>query len=234
MLDGFVCATPSIARRFPPERTIVVRNVPRLDEFLSAEGGTEAALPLERERTAIYAGGITEVRGIREMVAAMARVPAELGVRLALLGTFLPSSLEETLSHQPGWDRVDVLGWQTRDEVVRYLQRARVGLLLFHPKPDHLEALPNKLFEYMAAGLPIVASAFPLWREIITLCRCGVLVDPLDANAIAEAVTRLIEHPEEAERMGKAGRIAVQERYNWEAEAGQLVDLYERLLHEDH
>jgi hypothetical protein len=86
------------------------------------------------------------------------------------------------------------------------------------------------MFEYMAAGLPVIASDFPLWREIVDGAGCGLLVDPMDPRAIAEAMQWIIDHPEEAAEMGRRGRAAVEHTYNWEAESTKLVELYRRLL----
>jgi glycosyltransferase involved in cell wall biosynthesis len=81
----------------------------------------------------------------------------------------------------------------------------------------------------MAAGLPVVASDFPIWRKIISESQCGLLVDPLDAEAIAEAMMWIFSHPEEAEKMGQRGLAAVQSKYNWDNEERVLLDLYARL-----
>jgi glycosyltransferase involved in cell wall biosynthesis len=90
--------------------------------------------------------------------------------------------------------------------------------------------MPQKMFEYMAAGLPIIASDFPLWREIIGGIGCGILVDSLQPNAIAAAIEFILAHPNEAEEMGSHGQAAVLAHYNWETQAKKLIDLYSGLL----
>ena len=81
----------------------------------------------------------------------------------------------------------------------------------------------------MAAGLPIIASNFSLWKEIIEGNHCGICVNPLDPKEIARAIEYLIEHPEEAKKMGENGRKAVLEKYNWENESKKLLDVYKGL-----
>ncbi|MBP7411822.1 MAG: glycosyltransferase, partial [Methanoculleus sp.] len=105
-----------------------------------------------------------------------------------------------------------------------------IGLLAF--QPDYYNAyigLPNKLFDYMLCGLPIVASDFPEIRRVVSDAECGLLVDPTNPDAIAGAIIYLMEHPEEAQRMGENGRRAVLEKYNWEEMEGRLLAMYRRI-----
>ena len=222
--DALVAATPTIAARLERihPRTVVVNNFPILDELV---GGDLPAPP--REPLACYIGGLSRARGLEEMLAAIAGCRA--GSRLALAGPFAPASLEATCADRPGWDRTEILGVLDRTGVRQLLGRARVGLVTLHPTPNHVESQPVKLFEYMSAGLPVVASDFPLWRRIVEGCGCGLLVDPLDPAAIAAAIDRLLGDPEEAERMGRRGRDAVERLYNWRAEEARLLALYESL-----
>lgn len=82
----------------------------------------------------------------------------------------------------------------------------------------------------MSAGLPVFASDFPLWRKIVEGSGCGLLINPLKPEEIADAVSYLLENQEEAEEMGKRGRKTVEERYNWGMEEKKLLELYEALL----
>jgi len=82
----------------------------------------------------------------------------------------------------------------------------------------------------MEASFPVIASNFPLWKEIVEGNKCGVCVDPLKPEEIAKAIDYLIEQPKLREKMGKNGRIAVLEKYNWEKESEKLINLYGELL----
>lgn len=222
--SAVVAATPAIARRFPPSKTVTVQNFPLLSELVARSPRPFSERPLR----VVYTGGITEARGAVEMVEAIGKTIADC--RLTLVGKFDRAHTEQGARQDQGWQQVDFHGWQPRSELPGLLSDARVGLVLFHPEPNHVEAMPNKLFEYMSAGLPVIASNFPLWRSIVEEAECGLLVDPLDSGAIAQAIDWMLAHPEEAEAMGRRGRIAVEERYNWDREAEKLVNLYRRLL----
>jgi glycosyltransferase involved in cell wall biosynthesis len=218
--------TPLIASRFPAHKTVMVQNFPIPGELTPAH-----ALPYaSRPPLVAYVGKLEGVRGAREMVAAMAHVPQSADAQLALAGIFEPKTLQSELRATAGWERVQPMGWLTRPEIGTLLGRARVGLVLLHPVDNYLDAQPNKLFEYMAAGIPVVASDFPGWRRLIEECCCGILVDPLSPVEIADAIAWLLARPEEAAAMGRRGQAAVRERFSWDVEAGTLLALYRDLL----
>ena len=225
-VDGYVAATPSIAKRFPKEKTTVIQNFPLPDELLSFGGLDYPERPFE----VAYIGGITRIRGINEMVDAMQHIPARFTARLSLAGEFETSGLFEAIRQKPGWSLVNYLGQRPRSELRPILERSRAGLVICYPEKNHIEAQPNKLFEYMSAGIPVVASDFPLWRSLIESVGCGILVDPKDPHAISKAITWIFEHPTEAQEMGKRGREAVEKYYNWPTEARKLIDLYREFL----
>ena len=220
-----VAATPAIARRFPAARRVVVQNFPLPSEFESAHGAPYASRP----PVAVYVGLIQEIRGAVEMVRAVEAVAARQPVRFVLAGRFDTAALEARVRALPAWQHVDYQGVVPRASVVHQFAHARLGLVLFHPTANHVESQPNKLFEYMAAGLPVVASHFPLWQEIVQGIRCGLVVDPLDPRAIASAIQWLLEHPAEAEAMGARGREAVRQRLNWLPEERTLLECYARI-----
>jgi glycosyltransferase involved in cell wall biosynthesis len=152
---------------------------------------------------------------------------------MMLAGPFSPKGLLTELESLPGWARVQNLGVLDRPSVANLLSRVRLGLLVLQPEPNFVNARPIKLFEYMAAGIPVIASDFPLWRQIIGEARCGLLVDPQDPQAIARAMQYLLSHDAEAEAMGRRGRKAACELYNWNSEERVLLKFYSDLLETD-
>ncbi len=82
----------------------------------------------------------------------------------------------------------------------------------------------------MSTGVPVIASDFPPWREIMAGNDCGLCVNPLDSKAIAGAIGRVVKSPETARRMGENGRQTVLKKYNRAAEEKRLVGFYDDVL----
>jgi glycosyltransferase involved in cell wall biosynthesis len=221
--DGIVGATPFIREKFSRINpyTIDINNYPILGEF-------DNVCPWSgKDMQVCYVGNISEMRGIKELVKACAllHTPATL----ILAGAFETSTLATEVSSLAGWRRVRALGYVDRIGVRDVMSNSMAGIVSLHPRENYLDALPVKMFEYMAAGIPVIASDFPLWREIIEFSSCGLCVDPMNPAAIAEAIDYLVTHPEQARRMGMNGRRAVREHYNWHAESKKMLAFYDKL-----
>lgn len=225
LFDHIVAATPSIAKRFPAQKTSIVQNFP--DELFCSNQYLSYS---DRSASIVYVGSISEARGAREMVSAVGMLPSHIRASLCMAGEWDHAKLATELAFLPGWNRVEYLGTLQRAGVRKLLGQSRVGIAVLHPTSAFLESQPTKLYEYMSAGIPVVVSNFPYWRKIVEGCRCGLTVDPMNPSAIANALQWLLEHPREAQDMGQRGRQAVLQHYNWEQQAQVLRTLYDRIL----
>lgn len=226
--SSVITVTYRIGQRFGSnnKNVVVVQNFPILNEMFDEE----FMVPWnDRKNAAVFVGNIGVIRGIREMVKALQLIPDGLNIQLLLAGYFSPESLKEEIQYMDGWDRCEYIGYAQLRDVTKLLGRAKIGFVLTHPVFNLLNGQPVKLFEYMAAGIPVITSDFPLWREIVEGAGCGLLVNPLKPEEIADAVVYLLENSEEAEQMGKNGRKAVEERYNWGMEEKKLLELYKKV-----
>lgn len=223
-LSAVITATPHIEQRFATlgVRTLTIANYPHLNELAN-----EAAQTLSRETAICYVGSITRTRGALELVAAMKKLP---GVKLLLCGRMEDEALKAELQALPGWTQVEYLGQLDRAGVRDVMARARVGMVTLLPLPSYQDALPIKMFEYMSAGLPVVASNFPLWRSIVEASNCGRCVDPTDIVAVASTVRALLESPALCAQLGSQGQQAVQLTYNWPQEETRLIEAYRHWL----
>ena len=220
--DGLVTATPFINKRFERlhSNAININNFPLLDELHLPHVDWE-----KKEKSVCYVGGLVKNRGIYEMVEALNHTDTQM----LLAGTFGNTKDYEEVQQKSSWNKVHYLGFLDRDGVKNTFQKSMAGLVVLHPTMNYIDALPVKMFEYMAAGLPVIASDFSLWKEIIESNNCGICVDPLKPEEIGKAIQWLVDHPEEAKQMGENGRRAVEEKYNWEKESEKLLSLYKKL-----
>jgi glycosyltransferase involved in cell wall biosynthesis len=230
--SALVTANEFIGDRFSKRnRNIaVLNNYPKMEEIQSPNGQSHKS----RKATLLYVGmRITRSRGAEEMVRSMALLPKDLRAELRLVGGWESTALASFLENTPGWDCTKFLGLLDRAGVACELQKAYAGLVILHPEPNYVTSQPVKLYEYMCAGIPVIASDFPGWRDIVTRAGCGLLVNPLNPQEIADAMEYLLTHPEEAEKMGRRGFQAIVERYNWANEEEELLRFYSKLLSQD-
>jgi glycosyltransferase involved in cell wall biosynthesis len=219
-----VAATPHIRDKFLSlgSQCVDINNFPHLSEFQFVEPSD-----ISKKKSVCYVGGISKVRGVLEIVKAISE--ANHSIRLQLAGEFYDPQLEIEVTSQPGWQKTEFHGWLSRTDVIDLFTKSFAGLVTLHPTESYKDALPVKMFEYMAAGLPVICSDFPLWREIIEGSACGICVDPKNPKSIAEAIDYLFSEPEVAENMSRNGTAAVLSKYNWSIEEKKLINLYRSL-----
>jgi glycosyltransferase involved in cell wall biosynthesis len=224
VFDLHMVVTPEIARRFPPGRTVLLRNFP-----IQTELRTASPLPSgQRAPVFVYVGAVSPDRGALVMVQAINHPRLGGRARLVIGGAIEPDLIVEM-------QRLDRLGLMTlpghlpREAVATLLSEARAGLVLLQPVKAHMDAYPVKMFEYMAAGLPVIASHHPVWKQLLGGGQLALLVDPTQPEAIAGAMAAILEQPELADRLAQRGAQAVKESYNWEREKDHLLEAYDHL-----
>jgi len=227
--DYTITATPSIKKNFYKKGVTNVRNFPITKNLIPHPTILKNKMR-KKYFSIIYIGNLSKSNGITQIIQALEYLNPNLKVRIKLIGWFSPPDYKKKLSRLKGFEKVDCLRRIPLQEIPFYLGQADAGIVCALPEPNSLESEPNKLFEYMAASLPVIASNFPLWKEIIEGNNCGICVNPLDPKEIAKAVEYLIKHPEEAKRMGENGSKAILKKYNWEKEGEKLLNIYSKLL----
>jgi len=221
LFNRIVVATPDIAKKFPKNKTIILRNFP----ILKLIDNTIPANYKKNKSIIIYAGGLTRIRGIKEIIKAMEYIDNK--DELWILGKWQSEKFKKECENLIGWKYTKYLGLVSLEEVFRYMKIADIGISTLYPVKNYLISLPIKVFEYMACSLPMVISNFPYWQEIFG--DCALFVDPYDSKDIAEKILYLLDNPEEAKELGKKGRKLIEEKYSWEEESKKLLEIYKNL-----
>jgi glycosyltransferase involved in cell wall biosynthesis len=227
-LDGIVCATDAIAAKFQHGRVVTVRNYPELSA-VNPDSPTARSKPGigRRFRLVHLSGTLTPERGVTSMVRAMELLDGRF--ELVLAGRFVTPEYEAEVRAMVGFKRVRYVEPVPHEQVWGFYEECDAGLVCLLPLERYKVSLPVKMFEFMAAGLPVIASDFPLFRELVEDNGCGICVDPEMPERIASAARRLAGDAELVLQMGEMGRKAVLEKYSWEAEAQTLLGLYRTL-----
>ena len=221
--DAIITATPFIRDKFLKinKNSIDINNFPILEELSNSITWNE------KKDEVCYIGAIAKARGIKEVVKAMEYTK---NIRLNLAGKFIEKDVEKEVKSYNGWKNVNELGFLDRNGISKVLSDSKAGLVTLHPIINYIDALPIKMFEYMASGIPVISSDIKLWKDIIDEAQCGICVNPLDPKEIANAIEYIMNNPIEAEQMGKNGKKAVFKKFNWKIEEEKLYNVYKKLL----
>lgn len=205
----------------------VIRNTVDYHEFDRLVGHADEDAPSTPR--IIYAGGYNAKRGINILVSAMDIIAQETDAHLCLVGP-MPKGQLAKLVKPSTLERIQFTGTVAAHRLPALMKTATVAV---HPllvdSPQTNFCCPHKIFEYMAAGKPIVASRAESFEEYIEANNAGILVKPDRVDKLAEGVIHLVQHKDRAEEMGNNGRKAVEAGYNWDYDGERLCKLYESM-----
>jgi glycosyltransferase involved in cell wall biosynthesis len=220
--DAIIVAEPVIEKYFPPSKTTLIRNFPVAAQF------PEPLKPFtSRASRVIYAGLLSRPRGTLEMAQAAKIVTSTNDVTIIFAGDFSPPSLKDDIV---GKFPVEYIPWLDFTQLINLMMDSRAGMIVPHPIERYNTNYPIKTFEYMIAGMPVIASKHGESARFVKEANAGIAVDPLKPGEIADAIKWILDHPEEASEMGIRGRKLILSKYNWENESKMLVDLYHRMF----
>jgi glycosyltransferase involved in cell wall biosynthesis len=218
--NSVISVTPEIVSFLSSKKGILIRNFPIISLIDNSKNGIK-----NLKTTLIYAGGLTKVRGIKELCEAISYINKD--VHLQLLGPWESNEYkEECIAFSP--NKIEYVGTLPMDDVYPYIKEAAIGIATLYPEKNYLNSLPIKAFEYMTCEKPIVMSNFPYWEKEFK--NCAIFVDPKNPEDIANKIINLIDDKETMLLLGKTGRKLVEEKYSWESESKKMVDLYDHLL----
>ncbi len=156
---------------------------------------------------------------------------------LRLSGEFSPPDYDRTARHLASAygveEHVELLGYVTYRENIERAAQATIGCAFFDPAPHAVVTLQNRLFEYMFCGVPVmVTKESGVMEEIVREVKCGLVVNSLDPSSIAAGACQLLEDPVEAAEMGRRGRKAVLEKYNFDVALDAMIEFYKGIVSE--
>lgn len=220
--SGIVTATPYIENIFKKRNhnTINVNNYPLLKE------GT-LLIPSDKERNAIcYVGSITKERGIIELITALEGT----NIKLYLAGKFVSKLLQDEVKILKGWANVAYLGVLNREQVQDLFKKSMIGICTLHKTPSYNHSLPVKVFEYLNAGLTVIASDIPYWQETFKKSQAIEFVDPNCSADICKKLLSLLSNPQALFERGELGKKYVLENYTWNSEFQKMLNLYNKAI----
>lgn len=180
-----------------------------------------------------YIGWLSFERAFDTILASLAQLKAtypQFNMHLFGQQTFAVADLEKLPAFRIVRQNLHFHGYADQRLAFRYAAGATAGLALLKPVGDYPESYTTKLFEYMALGLPVITSDFPLYRDVVERHNCGFCLCPYDTDGLTHALSYLIEHPNEARQMGERGREAIEKYYQWDTEAQKLRQFYTHIL----
>ncbi len=214
------------------EKLTVVPNTIRTSVFGSYPVDPELVESLRSELTLVYTGGMNSNRGLETTVEAMPSILEEIpGARLILVGDGAVRRDLEALVERLGLhDSITFTGWQSQDRIPSYIAGADIGLMP-HLKTIHTDhTIPHKLFHYMYMGIPVVSSDCRPAQRIIESENAGLVFGSGNIAAFASCIVELAREPGRRQSMGKNGKSAVANRYNWDATSKGLVSCYRQMF----
>ncbi|WP_226529269.1 glycosyltransferase family 4 protein [Metabacillus niabensis] len=229
ILSGIIYTTEEVGERYRKYTSCKIENYPLPEMF------PPTTRVNKKDENLLYLGGITAIRGIEELIEGFSHVSKQKPeAKLLFVGSFESTSFEENIHEKISMlgikDKVEFKGKVPYQEIEKYLSEATIGIIPYLPVPNHLVCLPNKLFEYMAAGVAVIASDFPHYRKVVESSNSGLLVNPERPQSISKAMLTLLENESLAKEMGGNGEVAFLNTYNWRSEEEKLFSFYKKLL----
>lgn len=217
-------ASERTIRREILDKIVYINNVPRLEELY------DHYTPINTQENfkACHIGSLSHSRGIMHITKAAHRAK----VKLILAGKFHSESFEKEIKQLEEADALDYRGFVDRGGVLSIYKESSVGLCTLLNRGQYLKShnLPTKAYEYMSMGLPVIISDSAYTRELLKKYPFGVAVDPEDIDEISKAIIKLKHNLELSREMGRNGRRAVLQEFNWGIEEKKLLDLYNKLI----
>lgn len=220
-IDGVISVLEPITDKFKNPVRETIKNFPILNSvYKHKDNWTEDKAYL------IYTGGLSKIRGLKQMIDALEYV--EHDVTLHLFGAWETEEYHRQCQASKGWGKVKFHGMVSNDEVYKALSGAHLGMVNFLKVPNHILAHPNKAFEFMAAGIPMIMSDIEFWKDEFS--DTAYFVDPEKPKEIASKINEVLGKREEMKARGELGVKLTHEKFSWDSQGKKLVKFYQKIM----
>lgn len=202
---------------------IVVLNMPDMRPFEKFSNQNR------NKNELFYIGDISIERGLDITIEAISQLKEKYPeIMMHYIGSYEPSLIKSlNLNHIN--DNIKFYGRLSLFDGLEYSRSAKVGLSVLKPIQNYIKSYSTKIFEYMALGLPVITSNFPLYKDVVEKYHCGICIDPLNVKELVEAIEYIFSNPDEARLMGENGKNLISEKFNWSIEEAKLLGMYVEL-----
>ena len=227
--DGVVVVTEEAAVAYQDQRAIRQEHfavVPNYTPLAFNPNGHPKSMPQHAVKL-LYIGDTGERRGIMTALEAMASDSRLAEVELDVLGTssFQPQ-LESYVQDKGLESRVRFHGWVSPDVFSAFLEKTDIGICPILRNPHHDTTYANKVFQYLAYGLPILVSDCPAQVAVVEQWACGGVHEAGSAESFADALCAMTRASHTYEALSTAGLHAFQTQLNWESATTELLGFY--------
>jgi len=207
---------------------LIISPFPKIDDYMDLGIRKETEII-----SVVHAGSLRWTYAANEFIEAMPFVINQNpSIKFIVIGGLF-SQLEnpELIKKLEDSNHLIIFPFLSHKDVIDILLQSDIGVNLVLPLDQtHILAMPRKLFEYLAAGLPVVAADVPTIREVVIENNCGILVDPTSPGSIAKGILDLAANKHKLRQMGENGRKASELFYNWNSESQKLKRLLDTLI----
>jgi len=223
VFDGIITATDHIQTLFPKEESIIVHNYP---ENKNKSLKRKNIIP----NSLVYIGGLNPIRGIEEMLKAVVISRDKLPIKIHTYGQFTDMDYKKRIMSDFKHDYIHFHDVLPMNVMHQKASQYSAGIICYLPLPNHIESMPNKIFEYMMLGLPIIGSNFPLWKKLINDNKCGITCDPTSPQKIADAILTLFSDATEIENKAQTSIELFNKCFTWTNEKQILLNFYSSII----
>jgi glycosyltransferase involved in cell wall biosynthesis len=228
--DAIITVTEAIEKQFKEKtKTVILYNFPSLELFKSTNPKIDNLFDI------IHVGVLS--RGRLAFIYSVALELKKMGYEYKWCIIGMQSELKnwaEKKLNQKEFKKVKkdfvLMDRVEHKDLIKYLWKSKIGINYHPPEKRLLEAIPVKMFEYMACELPVVCSNLTVMRKFLENENCVIFVKDNDIRQFANGIEYLLSHPKKAKEMGNNGREVVFRKYNWDTEEKKLIALYKNFL----